>query len=339
MGGSLMGGSSSSSQSGYSALSPALKKAFDPFGAAINYFTLPQFGAANTVIPGQTNTYPKAGRNGKNGPVVDQNGMPVDTTMGGRAGVTDMFTPLAQTADETRAMEMMRQGFAPTEASLRSDINMQMNPYMDSVIGGLNRQAAGEYSILKQGMSEAGQSGSNRSLLGANDIENTRQMGIGQLLATQYNNSLNNATNVLPGLRSADAMSLMGIGEFQRSMDTQRKQAPITALQTGTSLMSPFISGNGHSTSQTTNGILPMMMQAASIYKQPSDPRLKKEIKYLGQENGHNVYEFKYKEGEQKYIGVMADEIQETNPEAVTEIGGYLAVDYSKIGVNFRAVE
>jgi hypothetical protein len=52
MGSALMGGSSSSSQQGYSALSPTLKKEFDPFGAAINYFTLPQFGAANTAIPG-----------------------------------------------------------------------------------------------------------------------------------------------------------------------------------------------------------------------------------------------------------------------------------------------
>ena len=263
MGSSLMGGGSSSSQSGYSALSPALKKAFDPFGAAINYFTLPEFGAPNNVIPGQANTYPKTG-NGKNGNGNNGAPMTADPTTGGRAGVTDMFTPLAQTADETRAFEMMRQGFTPTEDSIRRDTNMQMNPYMDSVIEAVNRQGQGQYSVMKQEMANAGQSGSNRGTLGANDIDQTRQMTIGQLLGTQFNNSLNNAMTVLPGQRMQDAAGMLGIGEFMRSLDTKTKQAPITALQTGTSLMTPFISGNNKQTQTETPGILPMLMSYAS---------------------------------------------------------------------------
>jgi hypothetical protein len=67
-----------------------------------------------------------------------------------------------------------------------------------------------------------------------------------------------------------------------------------------------------------------------------SDPRLKENIKPVGVENGHNVYEFNYRGGDTKYIGVMADEVLETVPDAVHEVNGYLAVDYSKIGVNFR---
>lgn len=265
MGGSLMGGGSSTSKSGYSALSPALKKSFDPFGAAINYFTLPEFGAPNNVIPGQANTYPKTGKNGKNGITIDQNGNPVsDPTTGGRAGVTDMFTPLAQTADETRAFEMMRQGFTPTEDSIRRDTAMQMNPYMDSVIEAVNRQGQGQYSVMKQEMANAGQSGSNRGTLGANDIDQTRQMTIGQLLSSQFNNSLNNAMTVLPGQRMQDAAGLLGIGEFMRTMDTNTKQAPINAIKTGTSLMSPFISGNNTQTQTETPGILPMLMSYAS---------------------------------------------------------------------------
>src|SRR5687768_15922677 len=53
---------------------------------------------------------------------------------------TEAFTPLPETADETRAFDMMRQGFAPTEESLRSDVAMQMNPYVDFVIDEINRQ-------------------------------------------------------------------------------------------------------------------------------------------------------------------------------------------------------
>jgi len=69
-----------------------------------------------------------------------------------------------------------------------------------------------------------------------------------------------------------------------------------------------------------------------------SDIRLKEDIKFIGQENGHNIYEFKYINQDGKYIGVMAHEIEKTNPDAVVEIDGYKAVDYSKIGVNFREV-
>jgi hypothetical protein len=69
-----------------------------------------------------------------------------------------------------------------------------------------------------------------------------------------------------------------------------------------------------------------------------SDPRLKENIKFHGRENGHNVYEFNYRGEPEKFIGVMADEVQKTNPEAVTEVEGYLAVNYDMIGVKFREV-
>lgn len=259
--GSLLGGSSSSSSSGYSALSPALKKAFDPFGAAINYFTLPSFGAPNTMIPGDSKTMPKTTRGGRGGTTTTPT--PINSGMGGNPGVTDMFTPMAQTAEETAAFDAIRRGFTPTEESLRSDIAMQMNPFNDSVINEINRQGSGAYSMLKQGLNEAGQSGSNRTLLGANDIDLSRMNTIGGFLQGQYNTSLNNAMNVLPGQRTADAQNMLSIGDFLRKLDTQTKQAPITALQTGTNLMAPFMSG-GKNSSESSNGLLPTLATAAA---------------------------------------------------------------------------
>lgn len=71
-----------------------------------------------------------------------------------------------------------------------------------------------------------------------------------------------------------------------------------------------------------------------------SDPALKTDIVPMGIENGFNVYQFRYKDDPdyKTYIGVMADEVKEVRPDAVVEIDGYMAVDYSKIGVNFREV-
>jgi hypothetical protein len=41
---------------------------------------------------------------------------------------------------------------------------------------------------------------------------------------------------------------------------------------------------------------------------------------------------------EKRFIGVMAQEVQEKKPEAVSENGGFLQVDYDMIGVNMREV-
>jgi len=68
-----------------------------------------------------------------------------------------------------------------------------------------------------------------------------------------------------------------------------------------------------------------------------SDKRLKDNIKHIGVENGHNIYEFTYKQNpEQKFIGVIAQEVAGITPSAVVQIGEYLAVDYGAIGVEFR---
>lgn len=71
-----------------------------------------------------------------------------------------------------------------------------------------------------------------------------------------------------------------------------------------------------------------------------SDERLKENIVPVGQENGHNVYEFEYINGSGKrYRGVMAQEVLEKDPSAIImDKSGYMAVDYGKIGVRFQEV-
>ena len=53
----------------------------------------------------------------------------------------------------------------------------------------------------------------------------------------------------------------------------------------------------------------------------------------MGIENGHKVYSFNYIGDTTRHKGVIAQEVQEIAPDAVFERDGYLAVDYSKIGV------
>jgi len=69
-----------------------------------------------------------------------------------------------------------------------------------------------------------------------------------------------------------------------------------------------------------------------------SDRRIKENIKELPKENNHKMYEFSYKGNPKKYIGVMAQDILKTNPEAVVDINGVLHVDYGRLGVAMREV-
>ena len=62
-----------------------------------------------------------------------------------------------------------------------------------------------------------------------------------------------------------------------------------------------------------------------------SDERLKEFIEPVGElYDGTNVYRYNYKGDPTPRIGLMAQEVEKTNPDAVTEIGGWKAVHYGK---------
>lgn len=71
-----------------------------------------------------------------------------------------------------------------------------------------------------------------------------------------------------------------------------------------------------------------------------SDRRLKTDIELIGEENGYNIYSFKYRQGgDSTYTGVMADEVEKVDPEAIIEDpSGYKKVNYERIGVKMRLV-
>jgi hypothetical protein len=66
----------------------------------------------------------------------------------------------------------------------------------------------------------------------------------------------------------------------------------------------------------------------------PSDVRLKRNIVQIGQlASGHSIYRYRYLWDDTFYVGVLAQEIAETVPEAIVRGGdGYLWVDYGRLG-------
>lgn len=62
-----------------------------------------------------------------------------------------------------------------------------------------------------------------------------------------------------------------------------------------------------------------------------SDERVKENIEEVGKlKNGLNVYSYNYKGDETPQIGLLAQEVRKTKPEAVKSFGGILAVNYGK---------
>ena len=67
----------------------------------------------------------------------------------------------------------------------------------------------------------------------------------------------------------------------------------------------------------------------------PSDYRLKHAIvllKHLA--NGLNLYRYRYLWSDTEYVGVMAQEVEKTRPDAVVQgADGYLRVDYVRLNM------
>ncbi len=81
---------------------------------------------------------------------------------------------------------------------------------------------------------------------------------------------------------------------------------------------------------QTNQGLFQLGAAGLAAF---SDRRLKENIEPMGTEKGHKVYGYNYIGDPVRRKGVMAQEVTETNPDAVFEVDGFLAVDYGKLGL------
>jgi len=68
-----------------------------------------------------------------------------------------------------------------------------------------------------------------------------------------------------------------------------------------------------------------------------SDIRLKRNIKPVGERGGHKLYEFSYIGSADRFIGVMAQDVEKYMPEAVRDVG-HKEVNYAMLGIEMRRV-
>ena len=211
---------------------------------------------------------------------------------------------------------------------------------------------------VRQSMVEYQPGGGSRGDIVQGQIAGAASKNLAQNLAQLYGGAYSAAQeripqfgNLYPSIMGAPMETygaVGGIGEQQRAMqqealnrDMARYQYESTAPQAALQNYMAMVSGDyGAATRQTTPG--PGMMgtlgSIASIIGPgglnlfTSDIRIKENIVPDGTTyNGHNVYHFNYINDDVRRRGVMAQEVEQTRPDAVVEIDGIKHVNYGAL--------
>ncbi|CAB4131213.1 Intramolecular chaperone auto-processing domain containing protein [uncultured Caudovirales phage] len=132
------------------------------------------------------------------------------------------------------------------------------------------------------------------------------------------------------GLAGAQAQLQAGQGEQQTQQaglqalynQFQQKQGyPFQVAQFLANIAEGTGALSGNTTTQTTTG-------GGGFF---SDKRLKENVQKVGKTNdGQPIYRFNYKGDPRTQIGLMAQDVEKSHPEAVGLAGGYKTVDYKK---------
>lgn len=160
------------------------------------------------------------------------------------------------------------------------------------------------------------------------------------LASTEYNNAFNRDM----AQRSSVYDMLTGMsntGQNQAAQNAQYGYNYADAVSNNNIGLQNAIMGSYQAKNANTQSMLGNWMNLgarAAGAAMMSDVRMKENIEYVGEENGHKVYRFNYKGSKKRFEGVMAQEVLEKNPEAVVDIDGVLHVKYGLIGVEMREV-
>lgn len=120
------------------------------------------------------------------------------------------------------------------------------------------------------------------------------------------------------GLGTALNANYGSLGELGYSSETGKGNADANAALAGNAASGNFV-----------NALMNVAGLGASIF---SDERVKEDIERVGAlDDGQPIYRYTYVGApERTHIGLIAQEVEDLHPDAVTEFGGIKAVDYGK---------
>jgi hypothetical protein len=217
---------------------------------------------------------------------------------------------------------------------------------------GAQNQAAqfGQQAGLQQSIANA----SNQTQAGIAGMNNRLQAELGNQRAHQ------NAADFR--LRGSEAMNNLGLQNFDIGSQVQQGnraqgnferllnqgildnaqgqfQGHVNAPQQAIDMLNSIFNPSGQGTSSSQPGVMDYLGTAIAAYAAFSDRRLKDNVEKVGTWRGHNLYRWTWNKLAQSLskrlgpeIGVMAQEVAENRPEAVTRSPeGYLMVNYGAL--------
>ena len=279
----------------------------------------------------------------------------------GLAEQPGLFAPEGLTPEQQASLGTLTSGLQPTSPeAFQTGLSTFGDPFQEQVIQNVIRDiqeaGAGQLSDIGSFASNVGGFGGTRQALLESELQKNVQRAVGDVSSQLRSRGFQAAADrTLQDISRAQgvAPTLFNLGDIQRQIQTQQKQAPLAASRflTGTAQALPTGGGGVSSGTATgaTQGILGQVAGGigdigtiaggASALAAFSDKRLKENIECVGRENECNIYEFNYKNRpDKRFRGVLAQEIMESKPEAVSEVDGYLAVDYGMLNLRMEEV-
>lgn len=171
---------------------------------------------------------------------------------------------------------------------------------------------------------------------GGAGIQQGNQLGINnQLAANQFGtqNPFASIGQYLPLLESIAGLGGQSTGSTTGTESTQKTPSALSTIGSLMGAGGSLLGGTGPQGSTGLGGMQGVMSMATSLAPllMMSDERVKEDIHRVGRlDDGTNVYSYKYINDPNKtpQIGVLAQEVEKTHPEAVATIGGLKAVHY-----------
>lgn len=287
---------------------------------------------------------------------------PTSTALAGTINRATNGSPLLPAAQNVNLATLRGDYLNPaSNPNLRASVDYANQPVIDNYMKNIAPSNDARFAL-------AGRYGSGAHV----DAQTQSQEALNRTLAgnaaTMYGNAYNTergyqnaAVSAAPGLAEADYNDLAKLataGQTQEGYSQQAIDAAIakhnfeqnlqaaklqqysdiirgqntggtsTATQTVPMQGNSFLSnvGSGINTAATLAGLLKMFV--------PSDRRVKEDIKRVGEtDEGTPIYTYRYKWGGPRQMGVMAQDVEKTRPDAVERhpLLGIRMVDYAKV--------
>jgi len=251
---------------------------------------------------------------------------------------------LAAMTGQTGLFRGFAQGLAPesqaqvdasvTEAARATQAARQLTPEEQRMSDQTVREAMASRGMLNSNSSIAGE------VLGRSGVMAGKRQEAEGARQTAFGNAQNFYT--APGLQALGSVPLSyGAGQEQLKLGlgaigsaTPQMINPDAGVNIGMQQRANITqagAAGAAAKSSWQSGIFQGLGSAAGGFM-ASDKRLKTDIKKVGKtDKGLPIYTYKYKGDNKTQMGVMAQEVEKKTPSAVKMIGGYRAVDYTKV--------